>query len=378
MCAIVKVAHESGKADHLGGPMLKSLPAHMRIGMALLCVLFHGAAWPMDDVLDRPATVSQRATQSLLLAMARVGPRIVAVGERGIVLLSDDDGRSWRQARVPVSVTLTNVHLLDARSGWITGHGGTLLRTEDGGETWTRRLEGTGLAKLILDAELAKGEAATPASIAEAQRLVSDGADKPLLDVRFLSPHVGFVVGAYGIVLRTQDGGTTWTPWQDHLPNPQGRHLYRIAVANDDIYVVGEQGAAFLSTDSGETFKGLKSPYRGTFFGVVAVSAHDVLIYGMRGNAFRVSGRGADWSKVDISIPASFSASVRLSSGATVIASQTGDLLRSLDGGKSFAPIQMQNRSLISALEEASDGALMIAGRGISRLALPTSAGGSQ
>jgi hypothetical protein len=60
------------------------------------------------DLLAQPAQANVRAAASLQLSVARAGKRLVSVGERGLVLLSDDDGRSWRQARqVPVSVALT-------------------------------------------------------------------------------------------------------------------------------------------------------------------------------------------------------------------------------------------------------------------------------
>ncbi len=54
-------------------------------------------------------------------------------GERGIVLLSDDAGVSWRQAKVPVSVSLTAVQFVDAEQGWAVGHLGVVLHTQDGG-----------------------------------------------------------------------------------------------------------------------------------------------------------------------------------------------------------------------------------------------------
>ena len=62
--------------------------------------------------------------------------RIVAVGERGLVILSDDRGASWRQVPSPVSVTLTMVRFADEQHGVAVGHGGTVLTTDDAGTTW--------------------------------------------------------------------------------------------------------------------------------------------------------------------------------------------------------------------------------------------------
>ena len=370
---------------------------------ALISLFVASAAWPLVDVIDRPSISSRRATKALLLTVTRADQRLVAAGERGTVLLSDDNGISWRQAQVPVSVTLTSVRFVDEQNGWATGHSGVLLNTTDGGETWRKRLDGNEVAKIVLDAELAKGAAADPAQLAEAELFVADGPDKPLLDVCFLSEELGYVVGAYGLFLRTDDGGRTWSPWQARLPDLQGRHLTRIAQLNGALYLVGEQGVAYLSTDGGATFKDLKSPYGGTFFGVDALSSNEVLIYGLRGHAFRVGphelrghafrdgrrglrgkdfsdglrGKGfrgrlrrEEWTRLDSPTPVSFTASVRLASGKTIIASQTGDLLQSAEDDSSLTPVREPIHTLITAMAEAADGSLIVAGRGISRLFL--------
>ena len=55
----------------------------------------------MRDVLDTPAVKSPLAVRALVNGLAIAGTRIVAVGQRGHVLLSDDAGKSWQQAEVP-------------------------------------------------------------------------------------------------------------------------------------------------------------------------------------------------------------------------------------------------------------------------------------
>ncbi len=347
----------------------------VRNATVLITALICSAALALPEVIDRPSMARARAAQSLLLSVTRAGNRLVAAGERGIVLLSDDNGKSWRQARVPVSVTLTSVRFVDAREGWATGHGGVLLQTDDGGETWSKRFDGVELARLVLQAETAKGATADPVQLADAQRLVAEGPDKPLLDVCFLTPRLGFVAGAYGLFLRTDDGGKTWAPWQARLPNLQGRHLTQMAAAEGAFYVVGEQGRAYLSTDGGNGFLELKSPYRGTFFGVAALADGAALIYGLRGKVFRVAARGSDWTKLATPGSVSYAAAVRLASGDLLVASQTGELLRSADGGASLVPVELPIHTLTAALAQAADGALIVAGRGLSRLSLAGSLG---
>ena len=74
----------------------------------------------------------------ILLDVAMAGKRIVAVGERGVVLLSDDNSKTWTSVRAPVTRTLTAVTFFDDKVGIAVGHGGSVLRTEDGGKTWVQ------------------------------------------------------------------------------------------------------------------------------------------------------------------------------------------------------------------------------------------------
>ncbi|MDB5898537.1 MAG: hypothetical protein JWP41_2139, partial [Ramlibacter sp.] len=99
-----------------------------------------GAAEP--EALGRPALAVARPERAVLLAAAQAGARVVAVGERGIIVLSADNGGSWKQVPAPVSVTLTALRFADAVNGVAVGHGGVVLATADGGSTWAQRLDG--------------------------------------------------------------------------------------------------------------------------------------------------------------------------------------------------------------------------------------------
>jgi photosystem II stability/assembly factor-like uncharacterized protein len=116
--------------------------------MASTTVAFATAA--LSGPLREPATMTPRAARAVLTRVVLAGDRLVAIGERGMVVLSDDGGRQWRQARVPVSVTLTSASFADTRQGWIAGHSGVVLHTSDGGESWSLQTDGVALAKAAL------------------------------------------------------------------------------------------------------------------------------------------------------------------------------------------------------------------------------------
>src|SRR5262245_60524782 len=123
---------------------MKLKPSHAMLAAALIGA---AALTPMALSVVPPrgghAVQSKLAAEALLLGVARAGNRIVAVGEYGNILLSDDDGKTWHQAKdVPTTVTLTAVHFVDDKQGWTVGHDTLILHTTDGGETWTKQSGG--------------------------------------------------------------------------------------------------------------------------------------------------------------------------------------------------------------------------------------------
>ena len=162
------------------------------------------------DPLDAPAMQSPLAARSMLQGVTKAGSRLVAVGQRGHVVYSADNGASWKQASVPVSSDLTAVFFVDDKQGWAVGHDGVVLHTVDAGEKWSLQLSGRAVNDLLL-ASMERKVAADPASeetkklLAEAQRYKEQGADKPFLDVWFADAQNGYVVGAYNLIFRTRD-----------------------------------------------------------------------------------------------------------------------------------------------------------------------------
>ena len=139
---------------------MNSLENWMRRRLLFLFSFF-AAAWGLAaaplaaqavDEMDRPAVVALSPTKAVYLDVIMAGSRIVAVGERGLIIYSDDRGRTWRQAKVPTSISLTRVKFATPSAGWAVGHSGIVLHTDDGGQTWTRQLDGRTAAQLALDA----------------------------------------------------------------------------------------------------------------------------------------------------------------------------------------------------------------------------------
>jgi photosystem II stability/assembly factor-like uncharacterized protein len=325
-------------------------------------------AAPVADPMARPALMVAQPARAYLTGIARAGKRLVAVGERGIVVLSDDDGATWRQASVPVSVTLAAVQFPTPTQGWAVGHYGVVLHSGDGGATWTRQLDGVQAAQLVLrDAQAGQGGAAY---LTEAQRLVADGPDKPFLALHFTDENNGFIVGAYNLAFRTRDGGKTWAPFGSRLDNPKASHLYAVEASGSDVLIAGEQGVLLRSTDNGTTFSRIGLPYKGSFFTLTSSGA-DAVVAGLGGNAFASHDRGATWGP--LALPASVSVTAaHLEGGRLLMANQAGMLLAGAVGATAVAPLNTPGLPQPNDLIALPDGAIVAVGvAGAVRLPAP-------
>ncbi|MTV41087.1 glycosyl hydrolase [Duganella radicis] len=320
-------------------------------------------------VLQNKAVPSKKAPQSAMLAVTRAGPRLVASGERGIILLSDDAGVNWRQANVPVQTSLTALRFTDQQRGWAVGHLGTIVHTADGGVSWSLQLDGMRAARLAADGLSASGH---PPDQKLAEQFIAEGPDKPFFDVDFSDGLHGYVVGAYNLAFSTGDGGKTWQTLTPRLPNANSLHLYAVRARGDKVFIVGEQGLVLRSRDGGASFEALPSPYKGSFFGLLLTRSGTLLAYGLRGSLYRSSNDGADWQAIATNVGNAIGAAVERDDGSLMLLTHNGGILVSADDGRSFAPHKTGAAAPVAGVAAAPDGALVLATlRGLRRQPTP-------
>lgn len=326
---------------------------------------------PPAAALGRPALQSTKAPGMAILAVARAGRRIVAAGERGIVLTSDDGARTWKQVQTPTSASLTALRFVSDKIGWAVGHMGIVLHTADGGLTWDKQLDGIEAARLALAEARKSGD---ERGIQDAERLVADGADKPFFDICFLDERTGYIVGAYNLIFRTDDGGNTWKPWQVHVgnSNPRGLHLYGIRAVGSALFIVGEQGLMLRSDDQGQSFSTLASPYKGSWFGLIGERDGSLLAYGLRGNAYASRDLGKNWQQATTGTPVSISAGIQLDDGRIALVSQAGGVLISADQGLTFTRLPQKIGLPLATVAQGLDGLVLGSLRGVMTIPLPS------
>lgn len=351
-------------------------------GAGLLCGSGQLVAAPVAPELERPAIVVAHPERAVLLGIAAAGKRLVSVGERGLIIVSDDFGLTWRQVATPVSVSLTAVHFVNARSGWAVGHQGVILHSADGGEHWQLQLDGNQAAHLVLAAVQAQTipPNADPLEherqLKDAERLVEEGVDKPFFDIHFQNDHAGWAIGAYGLCFHTTDGGDTWQPWMQHLANPDGLHLYAMAGSGQILYVAGERGLLLSSSDGGISFHAVHTPYQGSFFTLTSTSPYQLILAGMDGHAYRSNDNGKSWHALISSGAGTWMASTALSGNRALLADQFGQLMVSQSQTNTLVRLASNPGAPLAAVLQTGDGNLVATGlRGISRISLPTVAG---
>lgn len=251
------------------------------IAISAFCALLPPQIAYAADFLEpafSPSTIQPKAITSNLTAIDRAGSRIVAVGERGHVLLSDNDGQNWKQVEIPTQRLLTGLSFSDEKNGWAVGHDHLILSTSNGGTDWV-------VQNVNINSDL----------------------PSPLLNIKFLDARRGIAVGAYGAAYLTNDGGNHWESIKENFDNEDEWHNYGLAVSDSGLlFVTGESGTFYRSQDGGLSWEKLPVPFDGTLFGVLPISDDQVITYGVAGVILYSGDRGQSWETIDSGTQASF------------------------------------------------------------------------
>ncbi|WP_088328486.1 YCF48-related protein [Lacimicrobium sp. SS2-24] len=269
----------------------------------------------LADVTPQASFQAPLASKSLLLDISRVGNKqqLIAVGERGHVLMSED-GKNWQQKQVPITATLTAVFARDDHI-WAVGHDAVILYSNDGGNNW------------------------------QIQNFVPE-LQKPLMDVLFFDDQHGIAIGAYGLFYRTEDGGQTWNKEahvsllnemdveyleslkEENMEFYQSEmeailpHLNRVSVAGDRLLLAGEAGTLAISEDQGRNWQRMDVDYFGSFFDVQQTEEGRILAAGLRGNLFEYADE--QWQEIDTGISSTLNSIISVAGQAPLIVANKG------------------------------------------------------
>lgn len=316
------------------------VPAFLTVSTLVLFLRAVPSVAEYRDPIDLPALKKESVQQSLLLDVAQVGNRLVAVGERGHILYTDRQETNWKQADVASRAHLNAVTFVDDSLGWAVGEDQVILHTEDGGESWRRQY-------VNRDADL-KG---------------------PLLDLYFRNPREGFAIGVFNLLLHTVDGGRSWQSWQEHIDNLDEWHLFAIAAASPDrLYIASEKGLVFRSLNGGEHFEAIDTGHLGTFHGILARSGENsgdrLVLFGVGGVLYTSIDGGKHWRAINTGVETGLAGGSWLPDGSALIVGTDGVVLRlerTLDRVRQGA---IENGLPLSNVVHSANGQLTLVGLG--------------
>lgn len=331
------------------------------------------------DVLELAATPSELASRSLIFAIRKYHGTYYATGHHGHILYSED-GTNWTQASVPVRSSLLDIHFPTPELGWAVGHEGVILHSSDGGKTWVKQYDGLrygteGLAYYSQLAEENPDNEAYSFMIEEMAFAIEQGADKPLFKVEFHSPTFGHVGGAYGMILRTVDGGQSWVHVLENTENDSFYHIYDVASlsGNNRFFMSGEAGLFMIGDADAKIATRVETvPWQGSFFTAAATQSGAIVLGGLRGRVFRTENEGQSWEEVPKRPTSSMVDSVVLADGRVVLVGIAGEIMMSEDDGRTFSLVPLTTGNRIYTVAEGPEGSLLLGGpAGIEKLTLP-------
>lgn len=191
----------------------------------------------------------ESGTDLALYDVSVVGEKIWISGQEGLILHSADDGKTFAAQKSNTQNYLFAIQMIDASRGFAVGDRSTIVKTTDGGKTW--------VAETLTPVPPEGADPNDPDQMLAMQ-------DPVLYDLHFLNENVGWVVGEFGRILHTTDGGASWHEQQTSL--------------------MGEATGIVDPMDIP------------TFFGVHPLSEREVIVTGLEGRIARTTDGGATWA----------------------------------------------------------------------------------
>ena len=259
------------------------------------------------------------AKKAVFLDLVSNDQSVIAVGERGIILKSDDKGGSWVQVKSPVDVTLTGISFSSKNTGWIVGHESTILKTIDGGNSW-------------------KISRYQP----EEERFY--------MSVNFMTADKGYVLGTDGELWVTEDGGKSWDLTILSVEEWYQNHLFAIEKISNTSLVVGERGGIFTKGIEQKDWLAINSPYEGSFFGANKVG-ENFLVFGMSGNLYLLNASTLEWVKINTNTDQFLLESVSIdANGGALVVGRGGVILVVNSQGQLTKTVQNKSRADYTAV----------------------------
>lgn len=243
----------------------------------------------------------------------------------------------WQPLESGTNADLHDLHFLDDDLGYVVGNAGTVLRTTDGGVTWTD---------------------ASPETAGD------------LYGTYFWNSDEGIVVGSEGQVWRTEDGGASWT----EVASGTAHSLFSVSFSGDVGIIGADRMTILRSADGGQTWsvaEGGDMSAGFPYYGAHMLNETDGFVGGKNAIFQPIVGRtqdgGAGWDYAVFYLNGNEGelrdihfVDEQQGAAVAVLWDGTGAFTRTVDGGQTWATTVLAPR--LYAVDVSADGSGLVAG----------------
>ncbi|MDE0326511.1 MAG: YCF48-related protein [Candidatus Poribacteria bacterium] len=225
----------------------------------------------------------------------------LVVGNGGLMLKTSDGGKTWEKIEVDMRppgagqrpgggggppagfgrggpAPLYNIYFINENVGYITGGRGTILKTEDGGKTWARKMARSDTP----------GRGGRPGGIRA-----------NLMGIQMINETTGFIAGSENTILKTTDGGETWIGSSERARVGETRNNLEniLFVSPTTGWVIGSFGTLLHTTDGGKNWEKRDPGFDNNLFGIHFLDENTGWICGQEGLILHTTDGGATWNQ---------------------------------------------------------------------------------
>jgi photosystem II stability/assembly factor-like uncharacterized protein len=244
------------------------------------------------------------------------GASVWLVGTGGSLLASrPDNSYSIRDSHT--TANLYSIYCVDFVHGWVSGQGGLIMRSADGGASW---------------------------------QSADSTTQRSLYAIAFADVNNGIAVGDAGTIVRSQDGGATWSASASNTTQTlRAVHITRDAKT---VLAVGDNGVILRSTDGGKSFTAVPTGYDTPAWRAIGFTADGQLgfIAGAAGELSVTRDGGLTWTGLNKAPAGLRGLSVNVDGSRVVGVGEGGLILRSVDQGATWTEIDSGTNQTLNAI----------------------------
>ena len=289
-----------------GGNKIFNYPTYTSelIGVDTVVVAGVGGLINIRYPQNKTGTFLDRLADDDINDIESLNSSLIAVGDKGSVLISNDAGVTWSHHEISPR-DLNSISVINSETMWAAGSNGALYKTTSSGDQWINTKWSKNLTVNINKIDFVNNNTGwifgdggfimktTTAGEEWARQRSRLPEDTRILDAYMLNVNTGYLVGDYGVILKTSDGGTTWyKPGNLELD----QRLNSIFMFNENTgWVCGENGTLLKTIDGGVNWTLSSLPYNSENYNVDFYNQLNGIISSENGKIYITQDGGNSW-----------------------------------------------------------------------------------